>query len=271
MNHRCSRLFKEPGNIHTLRQGLAAGLFIGGGHPHNQGEVRSHQGPGRPDDLNGHAGAVFHAAAVLVNALVVQRGKEAAQQAVAVAAVELYRVESGGLCPGRRLREELDIRMDLRNGQSPGQLRIGPGLHRGGRHRLPSLVIAGRGGDRGVQQLRADFRAIDMDCIGQLFQVFDLPVLVQAHVVIGAVVTQPLDQDAGDCDIAHAALGAGLVIFQQRICDSTLRVRQMGGHRCHKDSVFHGHASHRQGGKQMLQLSHFAIFLLPGLFPQSAG
>ena len=186
------------------------------------------------DDLEQEAHAGIERAAVLVGALVVERGQKAAEHAVGVRRMDLDAIDTGLLHTHGSVAK---LMRELVNLVDRDRTRCLTGIERSheGRSDQARRARNVKGHIGGVEELRHDLAAILVDGRGELFPAGDKRVVVAAHVTRQIGIGRLDRHDLGD-DEAHAALGAGTVMIDQ-VVGHIAMIGQVGGHRRHKDAV----------------------------------
>ena len=161
------------------------------------------------------AGAVLHALRpVLVVALVPEAGKEAVEQVVG-GGVDLDAVPAGRLQTGGAGGEPVDQLLDLGDGEDVRRLLVVHVERRGVGHRGCSARLGDEGVDTApratVVELREDGHAVLVDLSGELSEVLDVLVVVDAEAAVAVFEQRPLHGGSLGDDQTCAALGHGAV------------------------------------------------------------
>ena len=186
------------------------------------------------DDLEQEAHAGVERAAVLVGALVIERGQKAAEHAVGVCRMDLDAVDTGLLHAHSSVTKLMRELVDLIDRDGARRL-AGIGRAHKGRGNQARRARNVKGHVGGVEELRHDLAAVLVDGCGELFPAGDKRVVVAAHVTRQIGIGRLDRHDLGN-DEAHAALGAGTVMIDQVVGHIAV-IGQVGGHRRHKDAV----------------------------------
>ena len=186
------------------------------------------------DDLEQEAHASVERAAVLVGALVVERGQKAAEHAVGVCRMDLDAIDTGLLHTHGSVAKLMRELVNLVDRDGARRL-AGIGRAHKGRSDQARRARNVKGHVGGVEELRHDLAAILVDGRSELFPARDKRVVVAAHVTRQIGIGRLDRHDLGD-DQANAALGTGTVMIDQ-VVGHIAMIGQVGGHRRHKDAV----------------------------------
>ena len=186
------------------------------------------------DDLEQEAHAGVERAAVLVGALVIERGQKAAEHAVGVCRMNLDAIDAGLLHAHSSVTKLMRELVDLIDRDGARRL-AGIGRAHKGRSDQARRARNVKGHVGGMEELRHDLAAILVDGCGELFPAGDKRVVVAAHVTRQIGIGGLDRHDLGN-DEAHAALGTGTVMIDQ-VVGHIAMIGQVGGHRRHKDAV----------------------------------
>ena len=199
------------------------------------------------DALNDHhrgPGTARHAAAKFIGAPV-GAGRNKVVEKIAVGAVDLHHVKSGGLGPDGGGDEVLNEAVDFGVGHLIGGYPVcllGDGAGGHNTHHGPPPAML---------ELEADLRARVMDSIHQLFQPRNHAVVGHGDLMVGGPAFL-VDESVLRNNEADAAVGSGLQIGNQGVTDGTIRICQGGGHGGHDGPILYFHRADAAGGEQLL-------------------
>ena len=176
-----------------------------GGHAVTDREVRSDDLSDRAQHLEREASPILRGAAVVVGSSVAE-GRDERPEEIAVRAVKVDHVETGGCDSAGSRGEALDDLVDLRDGQFPGHRYRREHLTWNDRRRdgLP-LRHHGRGLPPAHVELDAELGPAGVHCVGRAAKRRDHVVAVTAHLV---EVTQSADVDVGRLEHDQACTAA---------------------------------------------------------------